>query len=62
MRNVFHRAYVMAEGDTIRRDVLESLLPAAAVKPGSGSAARAPLPKPPKSDKPDKKVAASRKR
>jgi two-component system, NtrC family, response regulator AtoC len=30
LRNVVHRAYVMTEGDTIRPDVLEELLPGAA--------------------------------
>ena len=30
LRNVVHRAYVMTEGDTIRTDVLEELLPGAA--------------------------------
>ena len=64
LRNVVHRAYVMAEGDTIRRDVLESLLPGATGKPAAGPALRThPKPsKPEKADKPDKKVAASRKR
>jgi two-component system response regulator AtoC len=32
LRNVVHRAYVMAEGDTIRPDVVESLLPQGAEK------------------------------
>ncbi len=64
LRNVVHRAYVMAEGDTIRQDVLESLLPGATGKPASSPAPRTQPrpPKPEKADKPDKKVAASRKR
>ncbi|MEX0880182.1 MAG: sigma-54 dependent transcriptional regulator [Thermoanaerobaculia bacterium] len=57
LRNVVHRAYVMADGGIIRKDVLESLLPGAAVK--AAPAARAPLAR---VAKPEKKAAASRKR
>ena len=43
LRNVVHRAYVMTEGDTIRPEVLEDLLPGAARKPrpAPGSTRRA---------------------
>ena len=55
LRNVVHRAYVMTEGDTIRPEVLESLLPRVRRKaPKTGS--RSPA------SRPEKKAAAARKK
>jgi len=52
LRNVVHRAYVMTEGRTIKPDVVESLLPHAASRPGAASGSPASRKKtPPKREK-----------
>ena len=46
LRNVVHRAYVMTEGDTIRADVLDDLLPEAEAGSRPPASAARPAPRP----------------
>ena len=62
LRNVVHRAYVMTEGDRIRPDVVESLLPRGTDRAASKAQGRSATGRGDKADKADKKDGGGRKK